>query len=396
MRVKAYMAAYFLAQAVYQGYISLFYRARGLDAAGLGALCALSAAASIPGQLLFGAAADRARVPGRVLRALLLSSSALLVLQTFARGRFALFALAALFGFAYTPVQPIGDALALERLSREGRPFGPARLMGALAFAASALVFGFFLDASGREGLVALSAAALMLFALLASFLLGGEKRPREKVRPLRLLKDRRLLCLLLFVLPAQATMGYFYAFFPTRFLELPGATGALLGWANLISALAEVPFLLVGDRVFRRWGAAGTVAAATLALCARWLLTGLGESIWALFAAQLLHGLGYIAISLSMALYIQSAGGEGGARLGAGAFERLLLWPRPRPWKLAGRRGGARVRGGGRLHRLRAFVPCLSGSLFPCLERSVLQFAPGYAIMKMADAFRRTREGQM
>ena len=89
---------------------------------------------------------------------------------------------------------------------------------------------------------MALAAAALMLFALLASFLLGGEKRPREKVRPLRLLKDRRLLCLLLFVLPAQATMGYFYAFFPTRFLELPGATGALLGWANLISALAEVP----------------------------------------------------------------------------------------------------------------------------------------------------------
>ena len=37
MRVKAYMAAYYLAQAVYQSYMSLFYRARGLDAAGLGA-----------------------------------------------------------------------------------------------------------------------------------------------------------------------------------------------------------------------------------------------------------------------------------------------------------------------------------------------------------------------
>ena len=57
MRVKAYMAAYYLAQAVYQSYMSLFYRARGLNAAGLGALYALVAAASIPGQLLFGAAA---------------------------------------------------------------------------------------------------------------------------------------------------------------------------------------------------------------------------------------------------------------------------------------------------------------------------------------------------
>ena len=121
MRVKVYMAAYYLAQAVYQSYMSLFYRARGMDAARLGVLYALVAAASIPGQLLFGAAADRARVPGRVLRALLLSSAALLLLQAFARDAFALFALAALFGFAYTPVQPIGDALALERLAREGK-----------------------------------------------------------------------------------------------------------------------------------------------------------------------------------------------------------------------------------------------------------------------------------
>ena len=100
--------------------------------------------------------------------------------------------------------------------------------------------------------------------------------------------------------------MGYFYVFFPTRFLQLPGATGALLGWANLVSALAEIPFLLVGDRLFARWDAAGTVAVATLALGARWLLTGLGGNVCVLLAAQLLHGLGYIAISLGMALYIR------------------------------------------------------------------------------------------
>ena len=47
MRVKAYMAAYYLAQAVYQSYMSLFYRAQGMDAARLGVLYALAAAASI-------------------------------------------------------------------------------------------------------------------------------------------------------------------------------------------------------------------------------------------------------------------------------------------------------------------------------------------------------------
>ena len=306
MRVKAYMAAYYLAHAVYQSYMSLFYRGRGLDAAQIGAVYALVAAASIPGQLLFGAAADRARRPGRVLRALLLVSAVLLLLQTLSRDVFGIFVLAALFGFFYTGVQPIGDALALERLSREGKPFGPARLMGALAFAASALAFGFFLDASGREGWVALTASALMLVALLASFLLGGDKAPRGDAHPLRLLKNRALMRMLAFILPAQATMGYFYAFFPTRFMELPGATGALLGWANLIAALAEIPFLLVGDRLFKRLDAAGVAAISTLALGARWLLVALGQSAALLLLSQLLHGLGYIAISVSMALYIR------------------------------------------------------------------------------------------
>ena len=254
MRVKAYMAAYFLAQAVYQSYISLFYRARGLDAACLGALCALSAAASIPGQLLFGAAADRARVPGRVLRA-----------PAAFGGSAARFA-----DLRPQPLRPVcaGGPVRLclyagaahRRRPRAGTPFARRQALRTRAAdgRAGLRCLGARLRLFPRRlwagELVALSAAALMLFALFASFLLGGEKRPREKVRPLRLLKNRRLLCLLLFVLPAQATMGYFYAFFPTRFLELPGATGALLGWANLISALAEVPFLLVGDRVFRRW----------------------------------------------------------------------------------------------------------------------------------------------
>ncbi len=111
---------------------------------------------------------------------------------------------------------------------------------------------------------------------------------------------------MLAFILPAQATMGYFYAFFPTRFMELPGATGALLGWANLIAALAEIPFLLVGDRLFKRLDAAGVAALSTLALGARWLLVALAESAALLLLSQLLHGLGYIAISVSMALYIR------------------------------------------------------------------------------------------
>ncbi len=252
------MAAYYLAQAVYQSYMSLFYRARGMDAARLGALYALAAAASIPGQLLFGAAADRARVPGRVLRALLLSSAALLLLQTFRATPSPSLRSRRCSASSIRRVQPIGDALALERLAREGKPFGPARLMGALAFAASALVFGFFLDASGREGLVALAAAALMLVALFCSFLLGGESRPRGEVRPLRLLKNRNLLRCFCSSCPRRRRWATSTPFSPRAFWNCPGRRARC--WAGRTSSppLAEIPFLLVGDRLFAALGRGG------------------------------------------------------------------------------------------------------------------------------------------
>lgn len=305
------MAAYFLAHAVYQNYMSLYYRALGFGGARLGILGVLTAAASAPGQMLFGALADRTGQTARVLRVLLGVAAALLLLLTRVRAFAAAAVFAGLLGFFYAPVQPLGDALVLERLSRAQKPFGPVRLMGALAFALSALLFGFFLNAAGRETLVALCAAGLMALALAASLLLRGRSRSRAKARPLRLLADPRVRRMLLFALPSQITMGYFYTFYPTHFMEVPGATAALLGWSNLISALAEIPFLLLGDRVYRRFGAAPVIAAASAALGVRWLLVGLASSPAALLASQVLHGVGYIAVALSMALFLNEVAPE-------------------------------------------------------------------------------------
>ncbi|NLD60186.1 MAG: MFS transporter [Clostridiales bacterium] len=305
MRVKLYMSAYYLAHAVYQSYMSLYYRSAGLSSSQTGSIFAAVALVSVPAQLLFGMASDRAKKPARVLQILILLSAALLFSQALVRGFGMLLALSALFGFFYTPVQPLSDAAVLSELRAADRPFGPVRLMGAFAFALSSLAFGFALDFGGREKWVVFGAAALLVLAWGMSFLLREGRRERAGVHPFRLLKDGRLVLLLLFTLPAQVTMGYFYAFFPLRFMELPGATGALLGWANVVAAAAEVPFLLISDRMFEKLGAGKIIALSTLALGARWWIAGAARRAWVLVASQALHGLGYIAISVTMALFI-------------------------------------------------------------------------------------------
>ena len=49
----------------------------------------------------------------------------------------------------------------------------------------------------------------------------------------------------LAFVLPMQATMGYFYTFFSNHFLTLPGSDNALLGACYLISACSEIKVMI-------------------------------------------------------------------------------------------------------------------------------------------------------
>ena len=367
MRVKAYMAAYYLAQAVYQSYMSLFYRARGLDAAGLGALYALAAAASIPGQLLFGAAADRARVPGRVLRALLLFSAALLLLQALRARRLrpvcpgGAVRLCLYAGAAHRrrprPGTPCARRQALRPRAADGRAglrglgarlrlfarrLGAGRAGGARGGGADAVRAACLLPARRREAPARRSAPAAPAQ--------GPEASAPAPLRPPRAGDDGLLLRLFPHALSANC----------------PGRRARC--WAGRTSSprWRRVPFLLVGDRLFARWGAAGTVAVATLALGARWLLTGLGESVCALLAAQLLHGLGYIAISLSMALYIRRAVAREAQASGQALLNVFCYGLARVLGNCAGRRGGARLRRGGRLRRLRAVVLSVPGGLFP------------------------------
>ena len=305
MKLAVYMASYYLAHAVYQSYMSLFYQSRGLSPSQIGAIFAGVAFLSVGAQLLWGTVGDRSQSVPRVLRLLLLCSAGLLLCCLAAHTFPALFLLSLAFGFFYMPVQPLSDAVALSKLNREKKPFGPIRLMGAIAFSLSALVSGFLIDAQGRENRIVLIAAGLMLLAAGCSLLLAREPGRGAKRWAGELLRDRSLMALLGFTLPMQATMGYFYSCFPTHFLSLPGANSAMLGWAHFLASVAEIPFLLFCDRLYRRFGAPRMLAAAAVALCLRWGILGLFQDVCLALFSQALHGMGYIVVTVSMAKYI-------------------------------------------------------------------------------------------
>ena len=292
---------YYGANAVYQGYISLYYTDLGFRSDRLGCISAATALAAIAAQPLWGTLGDRTRKRTRLLSLLCVAAALALLPALLGRGFVLQILVAALFYAFFCALLPLGDAILLEGLGEGG--FGPYRLAGGLSFAAAGAIYGALSLPAG--GAVWCTSILLAATALAAFLLPDSPGRQRGRVPFVRLLRNRELLVLILFLLPVQSTMGYFYTFYAPHFKALPGGTEALLGLSYLISAASELPYLLMCDRIYRRFGAAKPMCVAAGVMALRWLLLGSAQSAVQALLTQLLHGGGFIVLSVSMAKYV-------------------------------------------------------------------------------------------
>ena len=303
-----FMIAYYLTNCMYQSYMSLYYTAIDFSSAQIGLVNAAVALVSMAAQPLWGTVGDRTKNRGLLIALLAVASA----LSAWAFGRFRTFwpllLLACVFSCTYTSLQPMGDSILLNHLNARDLPFGPFRLAGGLSFAVGSILFGQLLAPEGRTLLIPAYTAVLCLLTALSTLVLprtaGGQSRGR-KMRFTELFKHRTLIRLLMFMAPVQITMGYFYTFFSPHYMSLPGATSAGLGLCYFISACSEAPFLIVSDRLFDRFGAGRMMCLSAATLALRWLLLGLGGSVYVAMLSQVLHGWGFIVMTVCMAKYI-------------------------------------------------------------------------------------------
>ena len=104
-----------------------------------------------------------------------------------------------------------------------------------------------------------------------------------------------------------QLCMGYFYSFFSIHFTSLPGGSMTLLGLAYFISATSELPFLLNADRLFDRLGAGRLMCLSALTMLTRWVLLAACPNVAVVLCSQVLHGGGFIVMSVSMAKHVNA-----------------------------------------------------------------------------------------
>lgn len=309
-RYAAFMITYYTVNAVYQGYISKYFQMRGATTAHLSVLLAAAPMISIVSQPFWGMRGDRAKSRNRVLRLMILLGVGLILMLPLSNAFGWMLLFNALFAAQYTSIQPMGDSIILESLlARGNQPFGPLRLCGSLSFAVVNLVFGLLVGE--RFEWVIYLTAALLVGVFLSTYLLpptpGHQAETGRKMSLADLFRVPGMPPLLALFMMLQLCMGYFYSFFSIHFTSLPGGSMTLLGLAYFISATSELPFLLNADRLFDRLGAGRLMCLSALTMLTRWVLLAACPNVAVVLCSQVLHGGGFIIMSVSMAKHVNA-----------------------------------------------------------------------------------------
>ena len=309
-RYAAFMITYYTVNAVYQGYISKYFQMRGATTAQLSVLLAAAPMISIVSQPFWGMRGDRAKSRNRVLRLMILLGVGLILMLPLSRAFGWMLLFNELFAAQYTSIQPMGDSIILESLlARGNQPFGPLRLCGSLSFAVVNLVFGLLVGE--RFEWVIYLTAALLVGVFLSTYLLpptpGHQAETGRRMSLADLFRVPGMPPLLALFMMLQLCMGYFYSFFSIHFTSLPGGSMTLLGLAYFISATSELPFLLNADRLFDRLGAGRLMCLSALTMLTRWVLLAACPNVAVVLCSQVLHGGGFIVMSVSMAKHVNA-----------------------------------------------------------------------------------------
>ncbi len=205
-----------------------------------------------------------------------------------------------------SPIVPILDSTALEVSKEHKTSYGGMRLWGSAGWAASTLLIGWLIERSGIRWLF----TGYILFigvTLLVSFFQSPRKevlRSSFRQGMKNLLGQKSFLLFLLSVFFITITSGGVMSFF-SIYMDSIGAGETLIGLGWTLSALSEIPVMLLSGKLIQKIGSNGLVVMAFIVFGIRWILMSFITDPYLVLGVQLLHGLSFAAFRVGSVNYI-------------------------------------------------------------------------------------------
>jgi len=311
---RAYYFLFYGAVGVYYPYISLYFRQTGLSGEAIGVLAALTPLALIVAGPAWGALGDRFRIQRHLLPfvtwATIAPTLAIVYMRPFS-GLAALVTLASLFS---APIIPLIDSAALDLAEGTTQSYGRLRVWGTPGYILMTYAMGSVLKLTGLGGLFYVYAGMMMLAGLAALWLPARQHKieRRNFRRGLgQFLRHRSVGLFLISAFLAGISFTAYNAFFSLHLQDMGGSL-YLVGLANVLSALSELPVLFFSARLIRRLGAGGALLLGYGAYTVRWCALALARIPLVALITQTLHGVSWGATTVGSVAYMQSHSPKG------------------------------------------------------------------------------------
>ena len=284
-----YYFAVFMGTSIYNSFFSTFFTQAGMTAAQVGLLFGVAPLVGIVVQPIWGALTDKARTKNSVLLlvigGVMLSIVIFYLISSFFHGQIRdklllLSGAMILFSAFNNALVPLQDTITLDYISHHGGAYGYARMSGTLGYAFMALVTGAILRKLPNSVFAIYFFTLCLIFAVATRLPAArGYRQKGEKGSVLEVLRDREIFLMLLLVMVQYITMAFGHTFCGPYMLFL-GGNSTLIGLANTVQALGEIPFhIRWGRKLMQRVGIHRMLIYATLAGALRWAISSICTS---------------------------------------------------------------------------------------------------------------------
>lgn len=206
----------------------------------------------------------------------------------------------------YSSLVPIFDSVVFKALDGSKVGFGEIRWFGSLGFALVVLIAGRVIEWTSVKPVMWI----YVLFTLVLTWYatrMPVQKRgaaSAHKVDLRALFRNRELMVFLVAASLVIGSNAINYTFFSFLMKDLGGGEG-MLGVAMMISATAEIPFLIASAKLVQRFQIRSMLFVAFAVTALRWFLNSIATSPYHLLALNLLHSLTFGLLYASAVVYV-------------------------------------------------------------------------------------------
>ena len=293
-------------------FLNLFYVRVGLSGTEIGIVTALTSVAALIAAPVWANASRTFRHPRALLQIALVATAIIYLILGWQSAFMWIALVAAVRGLVSASVSPMSDSLALAVTGASKTGFGSVRVWASGGWIIAVLISGWLIESAGFgvsfAGVVVVTlVGALLLAPISANYFSTPRARGRaSSVRAViqGLLANRTMLgvaAMLIAVSMGNSGVNQF----ETVYLSQLGAREGLLGIASTLSAVVEIPFMLLADRFVRRYSAHRLLLAAMWMTGAVRALVLFVPSIEAIFIERAVGGIAFSFYTVALTEFI-------------------------------------------------------------------------------------------